>query len=151
VIFGSWRRAITLGASALAAVAFAIAVAGRSCSRADSGPEGSVRALLAAARAGDREAVIELLGPQTRCKMAIETEKARALAGGQAQFDELDLIGLARPTEGWAPRRISRRDVGDQVVVEIEDNSGNVATIPMVNVNGHWRIEVATSACPKGS
>src|SRR5687767_13632197 len=142
MVFGNWQRAVTLAASALAAVAFAIAVAGRSCSRVDDGPEGTVRSLIAAAREGDRQAILELLGPQTRKMLAEETEKASQQAGGQVHFDELDLIGLGRPAEDWAPKRIEREDDGDQVVVEVEDSAGNVARIPMVYLDGGWKVEV---------
>jgi hypothetical protein len=142
MVFGNWRRAVTLAASALAAVAFAIAVAGRGCGGVDHGPEGTVRSLIAAARAGDREGILELLGPRTREKLLAETETASQQAGGRVQFDELDLIGLGRPTEGWSPRKITRRDDGDQVLVDVEDNAGNVASIPMVYEDGGWKVEV---------
>lgn len=138
----SRRRAVTLAASALAAVAFAIAMAGRGCGAVDDGPEGTVRELIAAARQGDRDAIYELLGPETRNQLTEETRRAGELAGGQARFDALDLIGLGRPTEDWAPRRISRRDDGDQVIVEVEDGAGNTARIPMVWWEGRWRVEL---------
>jgi len=142
MVLGSRRRAITLAASALAAVAFAIAVAGRGCGGVDDGPEGTVRSLIAAAREGDREAIIDLLGPETRKRVIEETRKAADKAGGSARFDELDLIGLGRPTEDWAPRKITRRDLPGGTVVEVEDNAGNIAVIPVVEVDGRWLIEV---------
>ena len=149
MVFGNWRRAVTLAASALAAVAFAIAVAGRSCGGVDDGPEGTVKSLIAAAREGDREGVIELLGRDTRERLQQETERAGQQAGGQLRFDELDLIGLGRPTEDWAPKRISRRDDGDQVLVDVEDNAGNVSTIPMVYEDGKWKVDVVEYRKPR--
>src|SRR5690606_37707236 len=63
------RRALAAAVTALLAVALAAAVAGRGCSSEDDTPEGAVRAFVAAARAGDHEALFELLGPATRARL----------------------------------------------------------------------------------
>lgn len=140
--FGSKRRLITLAASALAAVAFAAAVGGRGCTPDDDTPEGAVRALLDAARAGDAETVHELLGPATRDRLAEAARRSTELAGGTKRFTELDLIALGKPSAETTAVSVRSRRVGDQTVVEIEDAVGQRSTLHVVQVDGHWRIEV---------
>ena len=109
-------RAITLTASALAAVAFAAAMAGRACRVDDDSPEGAARAFATAARTGDREAIYELLGPETRARLEKATKYATELVGGPTRFDELDLIGLGTAVESFTPEqfKVTGRIPADQ-------------------------------------
>ncbi len=150
MVLGSRRRAITLTASALAAVAFATAVAGRGCGVDDASPEGTARAFAAAVRANDREAILALLGPETRARLAWATKRATDLVGGGKRFDEQDLIGLASTdnfvvdeidVEGKLPAE-STGAARDYTVVELVDSAGQRATLYLVEVDGAWRIEV---------
>ncbi len=150
MVLGS-RRAITLTASAVAAVVFAAAVAGRGCSVEDDSPEGAARAFAAAARAGDREAIYELLGPATRARLARATKRATDLVGGAKRFDELDLIGLGSPLDTFVTKefivkgRIAAADSGserDYTIVELVDGNGRRSQLTMVDVGGRWRVEV---------
>ena len=136
------RRLITLAASTIAAVALAAAVAGRACAVDDDSPEGAVRAFIAAANTGDREAIYELLGPETRARLAAATERSTELVGGPKRFDELDLIAIGRPGESWAPKRIERKTIDGRTVVELETVAGERTLIPVVEVDGEWRIEL---------
>lgn len=151
MVLGSRRRAITLAASALAAVAFAAAVAGRGCSVDDDSPEGAARAFAAAAKAGDRAAIHKLLGPATRARLARATKRATDLVGGAKRFDELDLIGLGSPLETFVVNefivkgRIAAADSGgerDVTIVELVDGNGRRSQLTMVEVAGSWRVEV---------
>lgn len=123
-------------------MALAAAVAGRACSASDESPEGVVRALDQAARAGDRKAVYELLGPKTRAALERKTQRATELVGGARRFQPLELISLATPGE---PSRIKRLDVegsGDVRYVIVTDVSGRRSRLPVVEVDGHWRVEL---------
>lgn len=140
--FGTKRRIITLAASALAAVAFAAAVGGRACTPDDDTPEGAVRALLAAARAGDAETVHELLGPATRERLAEAARRSTELAGGTKRFTPMDLIALGKPSAETTPVSVRARVEGDNTVVDIEDAAGQRSTVSVVRVDGLWRIEV---------
>jgi hypothetical protein len=148
---GSRRRAITLVASALAAVAFAAAVAGRGCSVEDDSPEGAARAFVEAARAGDRQAVFELLGPETRAKVARASQRATELVGGGTRFEELDLVGLGKPSETAAPkefvvkRRVSAEEAGAErgyTLVDVVDANGARSELRLVEISGNWRVEI---------
>lgn len=142
MVVGSRLRLITLAASTLAAVAFAAAVAGRGCGATDDSPEGAVRAFMDAARAGDREAVRELLGPRTRERLTEATRRATELVGGEKRFDELDLVAIGEAGDDWSSAELSTRRRGDATVVVITARSGQSAELPVVEIDGHWRIEL---------
>ena len=146
--FGSKRRLITLAASALAAVAFAAAVGGRGCAPDDDTAEGAVRALLDAARAGDAETIHELLGPETRARLAEAARRSTELAGGTKRFSELDMIALGKPSAETSAVSVKARRIGNQTVVEIEDATGQRSTLNVVRTGGHWRIEVPAFVAP---
>ena len=142
MVVGSRLRLITLAASTLAAVAFAAAVAGRGCGAADDSPEGAVRAFMTAARAGDRRALRQLLGPRTRARLAAATDRATQLVGGEKRFEELDLIAIGEPGDDWSSADLDTVTRGDQTVVVVTAASGQKAELPVVEVDGHWRIEL---------
>jgi len=140
----SRRRAIAAGTSALFAVLLAVAIAGRGCSADDETPDGAVRAFVSAARAGDRGAVYELLGPRTRAHLDAQAQKATEHVGGSRRFAPTELMsvtsgGLDRP----APREfVVRERDGDTAVVEIVAVDGARTPMTVVEIDGHWRVEL---------
>jgi hypothetical protein len=119
----------------------------------DDSPEGAARAFVEAARAGDRQAVFELLGPVTRERVARASRRATELVGGSTRFEELDLVGLGKPSETAAPKkfavreRVSAEDAGDgrgYTLVEIVDANGGRAELHLVEISGNWRVELPT-------
>src|SRR5262245_52071955 len=137
----SRRRAWAAGASVLAAVAFAATVAGsRSCAVTDPGPEGAVRAMLAAANAGDRHAVFALLGPETRQRLDELARRATDVVGSSVRYSPLDLINI-----GTQSARVSDVTVVDKLderaVIEIVGDAGRWRVV-VVRVDGTWRVEV---------
>jgi hypothetical protein len=134
-------RLVALAASVLAAAALAAAVAGRSCSVDDDSPEGAVRSFVAAAEAGDRTAVYELLGPATRARLAEAAERATNLAGSTGRYAPLDLISISPIAERPKKINLVSRD-GDTAVVEVVDASGAAARLSLVREEGHWRLEL---------
>lgn len=137
---GASRRGIALAATALAAVALAAAVAGRGCGGDDETPDGAVRAFAAAARAGSRETMIELLGPRTRAWLADAAARGSQMAGGPAAFHPVDLIG-AGPSSG-AARIAVRSRRGGVARVEVVDEQGRRSDLEVVEIDGRWRIEL---------
>jgi hypothetical protein len=144
----SRRRAVAAGASALAAVALAIAVAGRSCSVSDPGPEAAVRGMLAAASAGDREAVYDLLTPETQSALADAARRATDLVGSSLRYSPLDLISIGASGEAGAPSDITVVErVGDRAVVEVVSPAGR-DRVTVRRVSGQWRVELAAYGKP---
>ena len=137
---GASRRGVALAATALAAVALAAAVAGRGCGSEDATPEGAVRAFAAAARAGNRETMLELLGPRTRTWLAQAAAHGSNMVGGSPGFQPVDLIG-AGPPRG-AARIALRWQEGRAARVEVVDEQGNRSDLEVVEVDGRWRIEL---------
>lgn len=140
---GAPRRGLGLAATALAAVALAVGVAGRGCGDEADSPAGAVRALAAAARAGDREAVLELLGPRTRAWLDQAAHRAGQLAGGNTRYTAIDLVGAARGAGGAGRLRLTVRDEqADRAVVEVVDELGTRTALETVRVGGRWRVEL---------
>ena len=123
---GSRRSTLAGVASALAAMAVAVAVAGRSCRVDDAGPEVAVRDFVAAAKANDRETVFALLSPTTRARLEDQAK---------------DLLSIGS-FEGVAPTDITVvEEQGDRAVVYVASIAGK-ARIELVRVDGLWRIDV---------
>ncbi len=140
---GSRRSAIAAVASALAAMALAAAVAGRSCQVDDDTPEAAVRNFAAAASADDREAIYELLGPETRRRLEIAAKRATDLVGGSKRYDPLDMISIGKSIDAPPPRDFAVKARSDsRAIVEILGAMGERSQVTVVNVNGHWRIEI---------
>jgi len=137
---GVSRRGVALTATALAAVALAAAVAGRGCGGADQTPDGAVRAFAAAARAGDREAMLELLGPDTRAWLAQNAARGSQMVGGARGFHPVDLLGTG-PASGAARIAVRSRE-GGVARVEVVDEQGNRSDLEVVEVDGRWRLEL---------
>src|SRR3954470_6715869 len=101
----SRRSTVAAVASALAAMALAAAVAGRSCRVSQPGPEVAVRDMLQAAKTGDRDTVFALLSPDTREHLEAEAKRATDLVGAAVRYNAKDLVsigsseGIAAPTD----------------------------------------------------
>jgi hypothetical protein len=129
-------RALLLG------LLLASAVAG--CSGRDDGssPEGAVRALIAAAHAGDRVAVYQGFGPRTRARIGELLSSARRTGGTRTLRPE-DLV-----TVGWVPpaweaagtRLVSHQ--GDEAEVEVYSGSGDRQNVRVVREGHTWRVEL---------
>ena len=144
----SRRRAVAAIASAVAAVALAVAVVGRSCGVPDRGPESAVRELIAAASAGDRAGVYELLSPATQKRLTELAHRATDLVGSSVRYSPLDLISIGAATDATTPTDVTVVErTGDRAVVEIV-SSGGRGRITVVRVDGRWRIDMADYALP---
>jgi len=138
---GSRRSTLAGVASALAAMAVAVAVAGRSCRVDDAGPDVAVRDLVAAAKANDRDTVFALLSPSTRARLEIEAKRATDYVGAAVRYQPKDLLSIGN-FEGVAPTDITVvEEQADRAVVYITSISGG-ARIELVRVDGLWRIDV---------
>jgi len=135
-------------ASALAAMALAAAVAGRSCRVSEPGPEAAVREMLQAAKTGDRDLVFELLAPATRARLDAEARRATDLVGASRRYVAKDLIsigssdGIADPTDITV---IEER--GDRAVVEVVSPAGR-ARVDLLRIDNRWRIDLPQYGTP---
>lgn len=142
----SRRRTLAAVISGALALALAIAVGGRGCGPDADTPEGAVRALWAAARAGDVAAAYALMGPATQARLERAAKRTNELSGGARRFAPEDLIrvgrasGLAKPV---AFDEVSRD--GGRAVVKVRAASGTTVYIDVVEVDGKWRVELASA------
>ena len=138
----SRRSTVAAVASALAAMALAAAVAGRSCRVTQPGPEVAVREMLQAAKTGDRDIVFSLLSPQTRERLEAEAKRATDLVGAAVRYSAKDLVSIGS-SDGVAPPTditvIEER--GDRAVVEVVSPAGR-ARIELVKVDSRWLIDL---------
>ncbi len=137
------RRSTTAAiASALAAMALAVAVAGRSCRVSEPGPEAAVRDMFQAAKTADRDAVFELLAPDTRDRLAAQAKRATDLVGAAVRYTAKDLVSIGSTDASQTPTAITVvEERGDHAVVEVVAPSGR-ARVELVRVDGRWRIEL---------
>jgi hypothetical protein len=139
----SRRRTLAAAASALAAIALAVGVVGRGCRVGAPGPDAAVRGLLQAARAGDRQAVFELLSPATQQRLADRARQATALVGASVRYRPLDLISIGSFDDAPSPSDLQVvEDTGERATVSVE-TSGGTERIGLVKVDGRWRIDLA--------
>jgi hypothetical protein len=138
----SRRSTIAAVASALAAMALAAAVAGRSCRVSQPGPEAAVRDALQAAKTGDRDAVFEMLSPATRTRLEVEARRATDLVGASIRYTAKDLVSIGSSDSVAAPTDITvLEERGDRAVVEVVSPAGR-ARMELVKVEGRWRIDI---------
>jgi hypothetical protein len=131
-----WRQVRRL---LLAACLAAVAPPG--CSGRD-GPEGAVRALIAAARAGDRSAVYQRLGPRTRAR--IEELLASARKTGATRIlrpEDLVTVGWVPPAWEAAGTRLVQRH-GDEAEVEVYSAGGDRQGVRVVRDGRTWKVEL---------
>jgi hypothetical protein len=138
----SRRSTVAAVASALAAMALAAAVAGRSCRVTQPGPEAAVREMLHAAKTGDRDAVFTLLAPATRSRLEVEAKRATDLVGAATRYTAKDLLSIGSSDGVAAPTDITvLEERGDHASVEVVSPAGR-ARIELLKVDGRWRIEL---------
>jgi Domain of unknown function (DUF4878) len=138
----SRRGALAAVTSALAAMALAAAVAGRSCRVSQPGPEAAVRDMIQAAKTGDRDMVFELLTPATRDRLDAEAKRATDLVGASQRYQAKDLISIGSSDGASDPTDITvLEEHGDRAVVEVVSPAGR-ARIDLVKLDGHWHIDL---------
>ncbi len=142
------RRALAAATTALAAAALAAAVLGRSCAVSAPSPETAVRALVQAARAGDRQAVWDLMSPATQARLTDGARRATDLVGSSMRYRPLDLISIGSSDDVPPPVdiRTVARD-GDHAVVEII-SVGEPAQIELVRIGKRWKIDLPAYGQP---
>ena len=129
-------------ASALAAMALAAALAGRSCRVTQPGPEAAVREMIQAAKTGDRDAVFELLTPATQERLAAQARQATDLVGASQRYTAKDLISIGSSDGVLDPTDLTViEESRDRAVVEVVAPSGR-ARIGLVKIAGRWRIDM---------
>jgi hypothetical protein len=138
----SRRSTLAAVASALAAMALAAAVAGRSCRVAQPGPEAAVRDMIQAAKTGDRDAVFSLLTPATRERLEAEARRATDLVGAAQRYAAKDLISIGSSDGVADPTDITvLEERGDRALVEVVSPTGR-ARIELARQDGRWRIDL---------
>jgi len=144
----SRRGALAAVASALAAMALAAAVAGRSCRVTEPGPEAAVRDMIQAAKTGDRDMVFELLTPALRDRLDAEAKRATDLVGASQRYRAKDLISIGSSDGAADPSDITvLEEHGDRAVVEVVSAAGR-ARIDLVKLDGRWHIDLPQYGAP---
>lgn len=139
---GTRRSTIAAVASAVAAMALAAAVAGRSCQVTQPGPEMTVRDLLQAAQTNDRDLVFELLTPATRARLEADAKRATDLVGATTRYTAKDLISIGASDNIAAPTDITViEERRDHAVVEIVSPAGR-ARLQLHKIDGRWRVHL---------
>jgi hypothetical protein len=141
MLLGTRRRVAAAVSTVAAAIALALVMSGRGCAAADATPDGAVRAFVAAARSGDREATWALLGPRTRERIERHAVDASEKVGGAKRFHPLDMFDVSAGQGSGSLRvRVAERS-GDDAVVEVTSN-GKTDRVTLVRIDGKWRIEL---------
>jgi hypothetical protein len=128
----------------LCAVVVALSLAGSACSSRDDGssPEGAVQSLIAAARAGDRQAVYERFGPRTRARIDDLLSSARRTGATRIlRPEDLVTVGWVPPAWEAAGTRLLRRD-GDDAEVEVYSGNGDRQSVRVVREAKSWKVEL---------
>ena len=142
MVLGTRRRLLAALVSVAAAVTLALAVTGRGCAETDSSPERVTRAFVTAARRGDGRVLWELLGPASRARLAALAESATQKAGGARRFAAVDMIdAVERPGTPSLEVSLASR-TGGRAIVEVHSPDGSVDRLEVVEVDGHWRVEL---------
>jgi hypothetical protein len=121
---------------------FSIGLAACSTHDGGSNPEEAVQSLIAAARAGDRVAVYQRLGPRTRARIDELMSSARRTGATRVLRPE-DLV-----TVGWVPpaweaagtRQLHRE--GDEAEVEVYSGGGDRQSVRVVREAKSWKVEL---------
>jgi hypothetical protein len=115
-----------------------------SCGGRDDGssPEAAVESLIAAARAGDREAVYARFGPRTRARIDGLLASAQR-TGGTRMLRPEDLVTVGWLPPAWEPAgtRLLRRD-GTEAEVEVFSAAGDRQAIKTVQEGRSWKVEL---------
>jgi hypothetical protein len=139
---GSRRVGAAAAVSGIAALALAVAVAGRSCRVTDPGPDEAVRNMIRAAKAGERELVFDLLSPSTQVRLEERAKEATEKAGASLRFTAMDLISIGSSENIAPPTDITVLDErNDRAVVEVVSAQGR-SRVDLIKVDGRWRIDL---------
>ena len=138
---GTRRSTIAAVASALAAMALAAAVAGRSCRVTQPGPEVTVHELIEAAQTGDRDTVFELLTPTARDNLDAEARRATDLVGATVRYTAKDLISIAGTDRGKPTDITVLEHQGDRATIEVVAPAGR-SRVELVRIDGKWRVDL---------
>lgn len=123
-------------------MAFAAAIAGRSCRVTQPGPEIAVREMLQAAKTGDRDTVFSLLTPQTQQRLDVEAKRATDLVGAATRYTAKDLVSIGSSDGVAAPTDITViEERGDRATVEVVSPAGR-SRIELVRIDGRWMIDL---------
>lgn len=136
------RSTVAAVASALAAIALATAVAGRSCRVSQPGPEAAVRDMLQAAKTGDRDTVYDMLTPSTHARLELEARRATDLVGASTRYTAKDLVSIGSSENVPAPTDITvLEEHDDRATVEVVSPAGR-ARVQLVKIDGRWKIDI---------
>lgn len=139
---GSRRSTLAAVTSAVAAMAVAAAVAGRSCRVTQPGPEVAVRDLIQAIKTGDRETAFTLLSPSTHARLEVEAKRATDYVGAAVRFSAKDLVSISSFADGAVPSEITVvEEHNDHAVVYVASAAGG-GRIELIRVDGLWRIDL---------
>jgi hypothetical protein len=138
---GTRRSTIAAVTSAVAAIALAAAVAGRSCRVTRPGPDVAVRDLIRAAKTGDRDAVYDLLSPATRARLQREAQRATDLVGAAERYTAKDLISIGTNHDDGPTDITVLEDRGDRAVVEVVSPEGR-SRMTLVRAGGKWLVDL---------
>lgn len=145
---GTRRSTIAAVASALAAMALAAAVAGRSCQVRQPGPELTIHDLLQAAKTNNRDLIFELLTPATRERLEAEAKRATDLVGAAVRYTAKDMISINANVDVSAPSDITViEERNGHAVVEIVSASGR-SRLQLFEIDGRWRVDLPHYATP---
>jgi hypothetical protein len=109
--------------------------------RADN-PEGAVHLFIAAARSGDRAAVYQRLGPETRARIEALLSSSRHQGGRLiAKPEDFFSVGWAPPAWEPAGTRTVHRD-RDHAEVEVYSAAGDRHSLSLVREGKEWKIEL---------
>jgi hypothetical protein len=137
---GAWRRWAAVGTAALAA---AVVLAWLRGDAGTGSPEGIARALVVAAREGDRAAVWEHLGPATRAHLEKAAWDATQKVGGARRFAPLDVLDVRASATSYIPTEIVLRETqGDTAVVDVLGPEGRRDELHLVRVGDAWKVEL---------
>jgi hypothetical protein len=136
------RRTLAAAASLIAAVALALAMAGRGCRMGSDGPDAAVQGMIQAARAGDRSAVFDRLSRATQRALEERARAATDLVGSSVRYTALELVSIGASDDEPAPRRVRVvSEKGDRAVVEVTSAAGT-GRIDVVREDGAWRVHL---------
>jgi len=126
---------------AIGALAWAVGL--RGCGEPDGTPEGAVRAFVAAARAEDKAALWELLGPDSRRVVTAAAAAATDKVGGARRVAPLDVLDVGARAGTYAPSEIVLASSdGASATVDVLGPEGRRDGVHVVQVGGRWRVEL---------
>jgi hypothetical protein len=142
------RSTVAALVSIVAAMALAVAVAGRSCRVSQPGPEAAVRDMLRAAMTGDRDTVYDLLGPETHKRLEAEARRASDMVGATLRYTAKDLVSLGSSEGVIPPSDITVLEETDDSAVVLVVRGEDRATMQLVRSDDRWLVEIPQYSRP---